>query len=246
MPVVVGTREPEALRAIRSSARRRRAKAIFIDRDFSALPEAEGASLYVQTEGREIGPFSLALCGDHQRDNATCAVAALVRLRSLGFRIPDAAVRRGLSRVRWPARLERIAGSPELLLDAAHNPDGSAALAQHLGALPARVRGKTRRARRVLLFGVMSDKDYPAMLRILGPLFDHVVYAPKLMARAASVRELRRVQPGSAARSVEAALARAKKLAGPKGLVVIAGSIFVVAQARALLLRLPSDPLIRM
>ncbi|HEX2678966.1 MAG TPA: folylpolyglutamate synthase/dihydrofolate synthase family protein [Polyangiales bacterium] len=222
-PVVTGVREPEALRVIAARARRMGAKLRVIDRDFE--PPRAGEKL------------ALGLRGEHQRDNAACAIEALEQLRGLGVRMPRGAVQRGLARVRWPARLERIAGRPSFLLDAAHNPDGAQALARHLDASP--------RKRRVLVFGVMRDKDYAAMLATLAPRFDRIVYAAPALPRAATPAELARVQPGARARSVADAIARAKRLAGRSGSVVVAGSIFLVAEARARLLHVPSDPLIR-
>ncbi|HKU43636.1 MAG TPA: bifunctional folylpolyglutamate synthase/dihydrofolate synthase, partial [Polyangiales bacterium] len=123
-------------------------------------------------------------------------------------------------------------------LDAAHNADGCAALAKHLHGLP--------RSRRALVFGVMQDKDYADMLRLLAPEVDSVHYAKPALARAAELTELTAVVPGQVAKHVGQALQRARKAAGPRGLVVVAGSIFLVAEARAKLLRVPTDPLIRL
>ncbi|HEX7480923.1 MAG TPA: folylpolyglutamate synthase/dihydrofolate synthase family protein [Polyangiales bacterium] len=246
VPVIVGTREPAALRVIAARAKRLRAPAVFIDQDFAASPvravSGRGAQqLRVRTPQAVFAPVRLALAGEHQQDNAACAVAALAALPALGLPVSRAAVLAGPARVRWPARMERIAGRPAFLLDAAHNPDGCQALARYLAAKATR-----SKQRRVLVFGVMSDKDYTRMLQILAPCFDYVLYAPPNMQRAASLPDLQHAHAGQGCRDVGAALRRAKRLSGPSGLVVVAGSIFVVAQARARLLGLPSDPLIRM
>jgi dihydrofolate synthase/folylpolyglutamate synthase len=159
-------------------------------------------------------------------------------LRELGFKLPRRAIVTGLEKVRWPARLERIRGKPAHLLDAAHNPDGAAALAEYLRVQPERPR--------VLVFGVMQDKDYPAMLRSLAPEVDAIFYASPRLPRAEQPSELAKVVPGVVARSIPDALRRAKRSAGRSGLVVVAGSIFLVAEARAKLLGVSTDPLIRM
>ena len=151
-------------------------------------------------------------------------------------------MRRGLAKVRWAGRLEWIPGEPAFLLDAAHNAAGCERLAQHLGAL-----GPRRRRRRVvLLFGAMSDKDHEAMLAPFDDLVDRRVYAVPDMARATSPESLRWVRPGVAARSVRDGLARARRAAGDGGLVVVAGSIFLVAAVRAELKGVRSDPPIGM
>jgi dihydrofolate synthase/folylpolyglutamate synthase len=255
VPVIVGSREPDVLRVIRKVAGAKSAPARYIDRQFRARVVSgdrvafevdatkRGARLareqgMLRVRARKVGPVKLGLPGEHQRDNAACAVAALAELDRLGFRVPASAIVQGLHDVRWPARLERLAGRPAHLLDAAHNPDGCAALAEYLRAQPERPR--------VLVFGVMRDKNYPAMLKSLEPEIDAVFYAQARVARAEKTRALQKVLPGVAATSVGDALTRAKRRAGPKGLVVVAGSIFLVAEARARLLRVPTDPLIRM
>jgi dihydrofolate synthase / folylpolyglutamate synthase len=241
VPLIVGSREPEALKVIRRTARQMKAPASYIDEDFaSKLVRARGVeSTAIAVGGRRIGkPVKLGLPGAHQRDNAACAVAGLVELRKQGFSIPARAIVEGLEQVKWPARLENVPGRPAHLLDAAHNPDGCRSLAEYVRSRPERPR--------VLVFGVMKDKNYESMLRLLAPEIDEVIYARPPLPRAELPRTLNKVVRGTTAKDVPDALRRAKKRAGPKGLVIVAGSIFLVAEARAKLLRAPTDPLIRM
>lgn len=237
VPVIVGSRGAEVQRVIRQRARELQAPLHLIERDFKALP-APGGKVGFEVAGREIKPLRLGLLGAHQLDNAAVAAAVLCALGERGYPVSPAALRRGLSGVRWPARLERVAGSPTLLFDAAHNPDGARALAAYLT--------NERRRPRVLVFGVMEDKDFPRMLKLLAAESEQRVYFEPAIARAARVDVLQRVAAGTAARSAADALAKARALAGPRGLVVCAGSIFAVSELRARALRLPSDPLIRM
>lgn len=240
VPVIVGCRGAEVVRVIRQRAREQRAPMTLLDRDFRALPNAAG-KLAFDVRGRKITAVKLGLLGEHQHDNAATAVAALLQLDEQGLVIPERALRKALRDVRWPARLERVAadgGAPALLFDAAHNPDGCAALARYL----ATERGRPR----VLVFGVMADKDYPSMLQLLAAQVEHIVYVQPNIPRAATCEELQRCRPGLAARSAADALRKAKRVAGPGGLVVCAGSIFAVSELRARALHLPSDPLIRL
>lgn len=241
-PLVCGVREPQALGVILERASALGLPVSCIDRDFEAQPAGRSGRFAVRLGERRVTDLSLPLSGRFQLDNAAVAVAALRRLAEAGLRVPVSAIRRGLSRTRWPGRLERIAGRPATLFDAAHNPDGCLALAQHLQTLrPVRGRG-----RRVLLFATMRDKQYAQMLQCLAPGFDRVIYAPLSLPRAQEPQQLAKVHPGSIARSVADGLARARRAAGPSGLVVVAGSIFLVAAARERLLGVRSDPPIRM
>lgn len=240
-PVIVGSREPRALRVISEVARERRAPLLRIDRDFRALVSRRSGPagrVGFEVGGSRLPPVRLALPGDHQRDNAACAVAGLVAFRGLGHALPNAAIARGLRDARWPGRLEELPGRPRILLDAAHNGDGCRALAAHLARQPRRPRA--------LIFGVMADKDYPAMLQALTPQVDAVFYVRPNVPRAAQPEALIAVQPGETAGSALEALRRARRRVGPNGTIVIAGSIFLIAEARAHLLQVPSDPPIRL
>jgi dihydrofolate synthase/folylpolyglutamate synthase len=244
VPAVIGAREPDAQRVIARRARSVGAAVAWIDRDFAALPGARPGRFAVRVGARVIADLRTSLAGTHQRDNAACAVAALLTLRARGLAVTDAELRAGLARVRWPGRLERVPGRPGFLFDAAHNADGCQALADYLAA---RERGRRARGgQRVLVFGAMADKQYPQMLRLLAPRVDRIFYCPPAVRRAATHAQLRRVVAGTRTRDVADALARARRAAQPGGEVIVAGSIFLVAEARARVLGLRGDPLIRM
>jgi len=237
VPLVCGVREPRALRAVTDHARKSQVPRFQIDHDFKVIDD-NAKSLSVEMRGHRYDKLSTKLAGAHQHDNVACAVAALHVLNTLGVAVPDVAIRRGLASTKWPARLERIDGRPVVWLDAAHNPDGCNALATHLTTLPQRPR--------VLVFGAMQDKDVGAMLSALLPVTEGRVFTTVSMPRAADPALLGATYDGEHRATVKRALRRAKKLAGAKGCVIVAGSIFVVAEARATLLKLDSDPLIRM
>lgn len=167
----------------------------------------------------------------YQRSNLE--VACLIT-KELGW---DAHFTAGALAMRWPGRFEQLDnGEGPVLLDGAHNPEGATALVQSLAA-----RGMSPAA---LVFGAMGDKEWRETLGILGPTAGARVYVqPTVGARVPAPFEgLQGVLPGIAAPSVAQALATARSLAGPHGLVLVAGSLFVVGEARAALLGLPMDP----
>jgi dihydrofolate synthase/folylpolyglutamate synthase len=182
-------------------------------------------------------PTEVGLAGDHQRDNARVATVLGARLGA-----SQASIERGIADVRWPGRLERIG---EFLLDAAHNPDGADALARHLrGLMPPPLRV-------ALVFGTLGDKDWAPMLDVLAPLADRRVYVALLGAPRAAVdpHAMAARRSGLVASSVEEAIALATApyplsagAAVGSDMVVIAGSLVLIGEARALLLGLPRDP----
>ncbi len=238
VPVVVGVRDPTALRVICARARRLKAPASLLGRDFTA--HAQGQGYAVSVDGTRLERLALPLSGTYQAENLACAVAALLALRARGLAVDERAIRRGLAQVRWPGRLELIEGRPDVLLDAAHNPDAAHALAHHL----ARLRPRYRRV--VLLFGVLSDKEHAVMLEALLAQVDEHVFTTPATPRALPAATLARRWGGRALEDPVRALRAARRVAGSGGLVVVAGSIFLMAAVRAVLLEEPSDPVIAM
>jgi dihydrofolate synthase / folylpolyglutamate synthase len=174
-------------------------------------------------------PDRVGLPGEHQRENARVAAVLGARLGA-----PPAAVRQGIADARWPGRLEPIG---RFLLDAAHNPDGALSLARHVRSLgwpPDDV---------ALVFGALADKDWGAMLDALAPLAATRWYvAPRGGLRGGvDAAALASRHPGRPAPSVAEAISHFAAERGPE-LIVVAGSIVLVGEARALLLGLPRDP----
>ena len=175
----------------------------------------------------------LALAGRHQVDNAAAVLAAVEQLRGLRLQISAQAVAEGLATVRWPGRLEWIGGRPPLLLDGAHNPAGARALRAYLeDALAGR--------RLVLLFAAMRDKAVGEMAELLFPQASAVVLTSPHQKRAASARALaeltRHLNP--CVREQEEpreGLGEARRLAGPHGVVVVTGSLYLVGEIKQLL-----------
>jgi dihydrofolate synthase/folylpolyglutamate synthase len=165
------------------------------------------------------------LPGAHQVANAAVAVTLLEEARAAGLAVDLSKVPAGIARTRWPGRLQRLPGRPPLLVDGAHNPAAARALANEL----------RREGPFVLVFAAMKDKDIAAMGRILFPLAREVVLTRVPGSRAAPPEEIARVvgAAGRGARKVERvrdALSLARRLAGPRGLVVAAGSLYLAGE----------------
>ena len=209
VPVVVGDLVPEAFTVVERIARERGAELI-----------RAGAG------GRDYGPIRLGLRGAHQEGNAKVAMRVLETLGRAGVDIPDRAIVDGLTTVTWPGRLEHrtLANGREIVLDAAHNPAGAAALASYLHSLGG--------PKPTLVFGAMRDKDLNGMLTVLLPAFGRVIVTRPSNPRSADPDELvARVRalvpslPVDIVASPGAAVAAAAKTSR---LVVVAGSIFLL------------------
>ncbi len=169
----------------------------------------------------------LGLAGEHQIENALTAIATL---DALG--IPAECIESGLRETRWPGRLEFSSTDPRILLDAAHNPDGARALADFLG--------REACGRKItLIYGSSRDKAVDEIAAWLFPAADRVVLTRSKVQRSASPRALL-ATVGHHHPRIETApdIAEAMRVAGSVdtgGWIVVAGSIFLVGEARELL-----------
>ena len=164
----------------------------------------------------------LNLAGRHQVENALTAITALEELD-----VPAPAIERGLAAVEWPGRLETLPGKPEVLLDAAHNPSGARQLAAFLEHFHS-----GRRIR--LVFGAARDKAVDEMAGWLFPAVDRVTLTQSQVTRSVSPETLRGIVDHHHAR-IDCAPTLQAALEGDDDLVVVAGSIFLVGEARELL-----------
>ena len=206
----------------------------------AALAVADFSRLEVMDEGRagqrfryRGGPvLTLPLPGEHQRRNAAVVLEGIALLRRRGWTIPDAAVAEGLARTVWPARLELAARSPDFLIDGGHNPQCAEALAKSWPAWPAA-------GRRVLLLGMLSDKDAAGFAARLVPLADAVVCTAPVSPRALAPEALAALVEGCGKTAqlcpgAREALEAARRAAGPDGCVLACGSLYLAGELRDL------------
>jgi dihydrofolate synthase/folylpolyglutamate synthase len=229
VPVIVGDIAPEAMRAIERVARERGAE-IVRARDGVTVTRGQGAATTntceLRTPAHDYGILTLALRGEHQVANAIVAVRVLERLDGCGVRVPAQAIRDGLARVAWPGRLDHrmLSGGRELILDAAHNPAGAAALASYLTAVGGQ--------RPVLVFGAMRDKDVHGMLSVLLPAVSRMIVTRASNSRSADpetlAAEARLIAPSLNVEVVASPSAAMAAAWSSSSRVLVAGSIFLL------------------
>jgi dihydrofolate synthase/folylpolyglutamate synthase len=186
MTVVTGALPEEARTVVSTVARDRQAHLV----EAASGAHVEGdvrdgrATVTIVTSDGRYGPLTLALRGEHQIQNALVAVRVLQALERTGVHVPGEAIERGLAEVEWPGRLEllQVPGGAPVLLDAAHNVDGAAALAAYLG--------RWHPERPTLVLGVMRDKDVAGIVGTLLPVVSSVVATAADTPRALPARDL--------------------------------------------------------
>jgi dihydrofolate synthase/folylpolyglutamate synthase len=187
----------------------------------------EGQRIHLTTPTRSYD-LRIALLGEHQRRNLALAVLAAETLAVRGFpRLDAQAIMTGAAACRWPGRLEVLELSPgrHLLLDAAHNAEGAAALAAFLATLGRPVD---------LLFGVLADKAVAEMLDLLVPHVRTLILTTPPSPRAKDPAELARLLEGRPDVIIEPDPAKAlDRLLALEGEIAVAcGSIYLIGELR--------------
>jgi dihydrofolate synthase/folylpolyglutamate synthase len=224
-PVISGVTQSEAQAVVEQTALSVSQSVWQVGRDIKLT--ASGANSRIV-----INDFSVsvraALEGAHQRRNAAMAACAAYLLMQRGFAITKRDVKTGIENTRWPGRLQWVQADPPWLMDAAHNAHAMETLVDYL-------RKRTSGKRILCVFGVMKDKDYQPMLKLLSPLVDTWILARPALERAESPKAIAAVLPESAKtrtrNHVSTALALARNMAHDFDLVLVTGSIFLLAEA---------------
>jgi dihydrofolate synthase/folylpolyglutamate synthase len=208
--------------------------------DDGMSPSAVGHTQFtLAVMGKEIN-VDFPLAGRHQLRNLALAITAAEELNKFGFHISAEDTEKGIRSTTWPARFQVIPASdgfPEVVLDVAHNPAGAWALRSALSTF---YEGRHL----IFVFGAMRDKAIAEIADIIFPLADCVIATHAENPRAASPQQIAELGAHAQteilqAKSVPEALERACTLAGPKGVIVITGSIYVVGEALGILARKP-------
>jgi dihydrofolate synthase/folylpolyglutamate synthase len=198
--------------------------------DFSALKE-EFNSIDGQVFSYKGKTYALPLLGKNQLYNASVVLEAVDVLRRRGWKLDPDDVEHGLYSVSWPARFEIVSEDPFFVVDGGHNPQCAGTVVDNLlQYFPG--------YRRVILAGVMRDKDYPEISRILSAAADEFIcVSPPGSSRALPAAELA-AQFESAGKkatvcdTVREAVDAAIDAAGKSGMVCAVGSLYLAGAVR--------------
>ena len=249
--VVTSAQAPEALLAIAAACRRQHADLVRIGPVEDDLAQSSVETgllppltyryrLESRTEERQqftvLTPthvytgLTIPLAGQHQLENATCALATLELLRKQDIAWDESALRTGFHAVHWPGRIEVIGHHPTVVVDGAHNADSMQKLVQTLRTVfsPHRL---------IVVLSVNADKDLAGIVQALADV-DAVVLTQMMNPRATTIAQLERLFAGYAphvqryaAANVGDAMDMALDLAEDNDLICVTGSLYTVAEA---------------
>ena len=229
VPVVLGPQEKAAHTVLLAAAKGLDVPVIDLDAG-NVHEQKHGVTFDVEMGGDHLHQLDVALCGRHQAENACAALGAVYVLKKRGFKVTAEHIRRGMKEVSWPGRLEYFG---RVLLDGAHNDPGVRALCAYLDAF-------IPKDRVILLTGMMKDKETEKMCGRIASRVRSVVCVTPHVPRAMPAAELAEAFKAQGLRTFvedrpEDGLQQAPSLAGPEGMVLAAGSLYLIGEIRTLL-----------
>jgi dihydrofolate synthase/folylpolyglutamate synthase len=233
VPVITAVRQKAARQAIEQQALACKTTVLGYGQAFRSRRTANGLFHYYgqQNTWRNV---RLGLNGDHQVENAALVLAACEQLISQGrANLSEAHIRAGLLNTRWPGRLEVVASAPLVILDGAHNMMSARVLGRHLSR-------HYKDKKITLVVGILEDKPYRNILKdLIAPCKRVIVTQPKI-DRAIPVARLepiaRELCPQVEVRQeVADALRHALSICGRDEVICVAGSLYVVGEAKTAL-----------
>ena len=199
--------------------------------DFGAI-KPEFDSLMGQSFKYKGEIYALPLLGSHQLKNAAVVLEAVEVLRARGWKLEQSDVEHGVYAVSWPGRFELINDEPEFIVDGGHNPQCAQSVRDNLlHYFPG--------VHRVLLVGVLKDKDFENLADILDEAADEYVCISPNNSRALPAGELaasleKYGKKVSVCDSIEDGVETAMDIAAARnGMVCAVGSLYSVGDIRA-------------
>ncbi|HQQ98493.1 MAG TPA: folylpolyglutamate synthase/dihydrofolate synthase family protein [Cyclobacteriaceae bacterium] len=229
VPVVISEHQSEVESVFVDRARSLEAPIVFASDHLTLAPTSEGFDVYrdKQLWLKDIRP---ALRGLYQQKNIPGVLQSVVRLKMMGYRISEEALRNGIANVvsltGLKGRWQTLSQKPLTICDTGHNPAGIQMVVEQIRATPHR--------KLHMVFGVVKDKDLNDVFGLLPADADYYFCQANIpraldaydLAAKAGAAGLR----GVVERDVNQALRRATEAAGPDDLIFVGGSTFVVAE----------------
>jgi len=228
-PVITGAKQKSVVSTLKDIAAEKSAPFYTHGKDFNTRSCKNEQFTYFGMENTWHN-METSLMGKHQINNAALALAACELLNQNGTDIKIRSIRKALLKTKWPGRLEKISDSPVIILDGAHNLIAARRLADFLLQ-------NIARDKLTLVAGILDDKPYSAMLRSLLPACSRVILTSPKIDRALDPEKLypiakEVIDDVTIIQDVNMAVAHAIKTVSPDEAVCIAGSLYVIGEAK--------------
>jgi dihydrofolate synthase/folylpolyglutamate synthase len=228
-PVVTAVKQKQARSVVQEVAQKKSAPLFMLGKDFTVRQNQSGHFSYYGIENT-WHHLQTPLLGYYQIQNAALALAASELLIKDKAVISQESIKQGLANTRWPGRLEIVSDNPLVILDGAHNLIAARNLAKFLAE------NLTNR-RIILVIGILDDKPYGSMLKSLLPHCSRAIITRAKTDRALPPEKLyamakKTLSDVTIVPDVAGAAKNAIENAGPDDVICIAGSLYVVGEAK--------------
>lgn len=220
--VVTCIQKPEAERVIKQTCFERGCRL-----RTAGMPDAGDIVYGYERQRFSYGGYrdlEISLAGSYQIGNAALAVEAVCGLRSLGFEITEAALRRGMKEARWKGRFTVLRKDPVFVIDGAHNRDAARRLEESIDLY-------FSDKRLHYIMGVFKDKEYEEIIRLTAPRAEDIIAVEtpeneRALPAKELAREIAKVNSHvEAASDIKSAVEKSMELAGKDDVILAFGSL---------------------
>jgi dihydrofolate synthase/folylpolyglutamate synthase len=226
---VTAAKQKKVIEVLENVCHRNKARLYRLGKDIKIKQQEDGLITYSGLYSN-FNDLTVPLAGRHQLENAALALAALEIAGLKGFPVDVAAIKNGLRKTKWKARLEILCRQPLFVVDGAHNPAGISVLCRSL-------KNDFTYRRLILIFSALADKDYRKMLQKIAPLAEQIILTQLQSERAEPVANIhdyvkKMGYKPIVTENVSEAIERAFDLAGEEDMICAAGSLYLAGELK--------------
>ncbi|MFJ3386466.1 bifunctional folylpolyglutamate synthase/dihydrofolate synthase [Lysinibacillus sp. NPDC086135] len=231
IPVVVGVKSEEALTVIEEVANERHAPCFVLGKNFTVENIEQGTNIQhfnYRKENVEMVAVPLKMAGQHQINNASLAITAILTLRENGaIDISDESIHQALAKAQWAGRFEQLPGN--IILDGAHNSEGTTALIQTLKTVYPRQNYR-------FIYAALSDKDHAKSIALMDSIATSIAFTQIELPNAMPADQLAALSTNTNkmynAKWREMVQTMLHQRTNNEDVIVITGSLYFIAEIR--------------
>ncbi|MGL4879208.1 MULTISPECIES: bifunctional folylpolyglutamate synthase/dihydrofolate synthase [Paraclostridium] len=235
-PTIVYPQQEEASEVIKNICAEKKSK--YIECDFKNI-EIKSSNINSQIyncniNGKELRDLEIKLIGDHQIKNSIVALNVIEYLNDIKItNISEENIRKGLLETKWPGRIEKISENPMFIIDGAHNEEGAKSLANSIDKY-------FENKNKILVIGMLEDKDIDSVLDLLIPKFNKVITTTPDNPRAIDANKLKEKIERynievTCKPNIKEAVDYALEISNKDDVIISAGSLYMIGNVRTII-----------
>ncbi len=235
-PTIVYPQQEEASEVIKNICAEKKSK--YIECDFKNI-EIKSSNINSQIyncniNGKELRDVEIKLIGDHQIKNSIVALNVIEYLNDIKItNISEENIRKGLLETKWPGRIEKISENPMFIIDGAHNEEGAKSLANSIDKY-------FENKNKILVIGMLEDKDIESVLDLLIPKFNKVITTTPDNPRAIDANKLKEKIERynievTCKPNIKEAVDYALEISNKDDAIISAGSLYMIGNVRTII-----------